>query len=605
MNRPIAAPVATVPLRERTLRMTLKRKITAPKPTPIQKTGGMAPNPISKTRPDRRPDAVSVASGSCSLMLGRNRPIGIQTGDEMSETSGKNSKLILAAMIFAVAMTFIDQTIVAIAIPTIQEDVHLTSTGVQWIINGYLLALAALFAFGGRLADIAGHRRMVVLGVIVFAVASALCGATPDGSSAEAWLIFFRIVQGAGAAIMFPAALAIVLEAFPVRERGRAMAIFFAVAGGLTSVGPIAGGYLTEWTWRAIFWVNIPIAIIALFLTWKAKPAENRHPAKLDYRGTVLVSGGMGLLVLGLQQSAVWGWGDVKTWAAIAIGIAILAYFVVYQLRVDNPLLRLRIFENRAFAVDCVILFLLMVPFIPLFFFASEYAQISLGESASETGLYLLIFFAGFATASQWGGKMLDRIGARRPIVLGCAIAAVGFYLWGESLDKLSVSDQWYYIVLAGIGVGLILSPANTDALNRVPRSRYGEATGITQTVRNFGSSLGLAVLGSILILENKSHIESSVSQLGVSKDKADAVADCVSKGEAACQQVGQALGDKAGKVFGVVPEAFAASTQTVFYCFAGVMAFAFFVALKFMPDGKVEEPPAEDEVERTPSGVA
>ncbi|HEY1855217.1 MAG TPA: MFS transporter [Solirubrobacterales bacterium] len=519
----------------------------------------------------------------------------------MNGTGAKNSKLVLAAMIFAVAMTFIDQTIVAIAIPTIQEDVHLSSTGVQWIINGYLLSLSALFAFGGRLADIAGHRRMVVIGVVIFAVASALCGATPTGSGAEAWLIVFRIIQGAGAAVMFPAALAIVLDAFPVRERGRAMAIFFAVAGGLTSVGPIAGGYLTEWTWRAIFWVNVPVAIIALFLTWKAKPDDTKHPAKLDYRGTVLVSGGMGLLVLGLQQSAIWGWGDVKTWASIVIGIAILAYFVSYQLRIENPLLRLRIFQNRAFAIDMVVLFLLMIPFIPLFFFASEYAQISLGESASETGLYLLIFFAGFATATQWGGKMLDRVGARHPIVLGCAIAAVGFYLWGESLTELSVSDQWYWIVLAGAGVGLVLSPANTDALNRVPRSRYGEATGISQTVRNFGSSLGLAILGSILILENQSHIESAVGNLGVSKGKADAVATCVSKGEAACQEVGQALGDKAGKVFGIVPEAFAASTQTVFYCFAGVMAVAFIVALKWMPTGKVEEPPAEDEVDRPP----
>ena len=150
--------------------------------------------------------------------------------------------------------------------------------------------------------------------------ASALCGATPTGSAAEAWLIVFRIIQGAGAAIMFPAALAIVLDSFPVAERGRAMAIFFGIAGGLTSIGPIAGGYLTEWTWRSIFWINVPVAIIALFLTWKAKPADDRHPGKIDYKGTVLVCGGMGLLVLGLQQSAIWGWGDVKTWASIVIG---------------------------------------------------------------------------------------------------------------------------------------------------------------------------------------------------------------------------------------------------------------------------------------------
>ncbi|HXF32070.1 MAG TPA: MFS transporter [Solirubrobacterales bacterium] len=508
----------------------------------------------------------------------------------MSATPAKNSKLILAAMIFAVSMTFIDQTIVAISLPTIQGDVHLSTTGSQWIINGYLLSLSALFAFGGRLADIAGHRKMVVIGVIIFAVCSALCGATPTGSGAEAWLITFRILQGAGAALMFPAALAIVLDSFPVAERGRAMAIFFGIAGGLTSIGPIAGGYLTEWTWRSIFWINVPVAIIALFLTWKAKPEENRHPGKIDYKGTVLACGGMGLLVLGLQQSAIWGWGDAKTWVSIVAGLAILAWFVVDQLNSSNPLLRLRIFENRAFAVDCAVLFFLMIAFVPLFFFASEYAQISLGESASETGLYLLIFFAGFATATQWGGKMLDRIGARRPVVLGCAIGAVGFWLWGSSMTHLSVSEQWYYIVLAGIGVGLVLSPANTDALNRVARSRYGEATGITQTVRNFGSSLGLAILGSLLITWNRSNLENALSSKGVSKDKADAVAECVAQGEATCQKIGQALGSKAGEVFSAVPMSFAEATKDVFHGMAIALAIAFVVALKFMPDGKVEE---------------
>ena len=225
-----------------------------------------------------------------------------------------------------------------------------------------------------------------------------------------------------------------------------------------------------------------------------------------------------------------------------------------------------------------------MIAFMPLFFFASEYAQISLGESASETGLYLLIFFAGFATATQWGGKMLDRIGARRPVVLGCAVGAVGFWLWGSSMTHLSVSEQWYYIVLAGLGVGLVLSPANTDALNRVARSRYGEATGITQTVRNFGSSLGLAILGSLLITWNKSNLESALGAKGVPKGKADAVAECVSQGEAACQTIGQALGSKAGEVFSAVPMSFAEATRDVFHGMAIALAIAFVIALKFMP---------------------
>lgn len=184
----------------------------APAMAPTRTKAAAIPNPSQKTSGIR---AARIPEG------GEESPPARQRAAHEPVT-----KLILAAMIFAVSMTFIDQTIVGIAIPTIQDDLSLSATGVQWIINGYLLSLSAHFAFGGRLADIAGHRRMVVTGVIVFAVASALCGATPTGSLDESWLIVFREIQGAGAAIMFPAALAIVLNAFPISERGKAMAIF-------------------------------------------------------------------------------------------------------------------------------------------------------------------------------------------------------------------------------------------------------------------------------------------------------------------------------------------------------------------------------------------
>ena len=327
-------------------------------------------------------------------------------------STGANRGLVLAAMIFAVAMTFIDQTIVAIAAPDLQADLSLSATGVQWIINGYLLSLSALFAFGGRLADIAGHRRMVVIGVIVFASSSALCGATPTGGIGEAWIITFRVIQGAGAALMFPAALAIVIAAYPLEERGKAMAIFFGIAGGLTSVGPIAGGYLTEWTWRAIFWVNIPVAIIALVLIAISKPEDERHPAPIDYRGTLLIAAGMGIAVLGLQQASVWGWGSVATIGCLVAGLAILALFIRFELSIPEPLLRMRIFEDRRFAMQNVVLFLLMICFVPLFFFASTYAQISLGDSASNAGLYLLTFFAGLRDRGP--GRRADPRRARR-----------------------------------------------------------------------------------------------------------------------------------------------------------------------------------------------
>src|SRR3984957_8681718 len=244
-------------------------------------------------------------------------------------TTGKPRNLVLAAMIFAVAMTFIDQTIVSIAVPQIQHELGLTSTGVQWAVNAYLLSLAALFAFGGRLGDVLGHRKMVVLGVIVFAGASAMCGLTPKGSFAETWIVLFRVVQGAGGALMFPAALAIVVQTFPLRERGKALAIFFGIAGGLTAIGPILGGYLTQWTWRAIFFVNVPVAIIALVLIAISKPQTEYKRVPIDYWGALLIGLGIGLSVFGFQQSVLWGWSNPGTWACIFGGLVVIAVFVL------------------------------------------------------------------------------------------------------------------------------------------------------------------------------------------------------------------------------------------------------------------------------------
>src|ERR1700684_724383 len=268
----------------------------------------------------------------------------------MSSTENSQSKnLVLAAMIFAVAMTFIDQTIVSIAVPQIQKELGLTSTGVQWVVNAYLLSLAALFAYGGRLADTLGHRKMVVLGVIVFAGASAMCGLTPKGSLAEAWIVAFRAVQGVGGAIMFPAALAIVVQTFELRERGRALALFFGIAGGLTAIGPILGGFLTQWTWRGIFWVNIPVALIALVLIFISKPVTEYKPARIDYRGLVLIAAGVALSVFGFQQSNIWGWHNPLIWLSIAVGLALLVVFYFVEVRTESPLMRVSIFPTRAF----------------------------------------------------------------------------------------------------------------------------------------------------------------------------------------------------------------------------------------------------------------
>jgi EmrB/QacA subfamily drug resistance transporter len=505
---------------------------------------------------------------------------------------------VLAAMIFAVSMTFIDQTIVSIAVPNIQRELSLSTTAVQWVVNGYLLSLAALFALGGRLSDIFGHTKMCVIGVIVFVGASVMCGLTPTGPAAEAWIIGFRVVQGAGGALMFPAALAIVVQNFPLRERGKALAIFFGIAGGLTALGPILGGYLTEWTWRAIFWVNVPVALIALALIAISKPKTQYQYARVDYRGAVVLAAGVGLSVFGLQQSALWGWSNAATWICIVVGLLIIVGFGFLELRTDSPLIAIGIFKVRAFLVENIVLFVAMVAFIPMFFFVSEYAQISLHKNASQAGIFLLYFFIGFVVAAQVGGRMLDRVGAKRPVVLGSAIAAVGYGVWASKVATLSFSKQEIWVIVAGAGMGMMLGPSNTDAVNRASTLSYGEATGITQTIRNFGASIGLAALGTVLVFNFRDELTTSLQNMGVPH------------AAAAASQASQAQQGGSGASVGAIPHYvsldFAHATSVVLYVMCGVMAFAGLVALRGLEGGRQEELSLEvGEVPSAASGTA
>jgi EmrB/QacA subfamily drug resistance transporter len=505
-----------------------------------------------------------------------------------SAIGGRSKGLVLAAMIFAVAMTFIDQTIVSIAAPTIQHDLGLSASGMQWAINAYLLTLAALFAFGGRLADIAGHRTMVVLGVVIFAGASALCGATPHGAAAEAWLVGFRAVQGAGGAIMFPAAIAIVVATFDLHSRGRALALFFGVAGGLTAIGPIAGGYLIEWTWRAIFWINIPVALIALVLIAVSKPANEARPAPMDYRGLALIVGGVGLSVFGFQQSALWGWGNPAIWVSIAAGVLLLIVFFAVESRTASPLINVRIFRNQAFLTENIILGVAMMAFIPVFFFAALYGQIALAEKATTSSLLILYFFLGFVVCAQVGGRMLDRIGAKRPVVLGSVLAAVGFGLWASHATDLHAGAQVPWIVIAGAGMGLMLGQANTDAINRASRYSYGEATGITQTVRNYGASLGFAILGTLLITRFRSEITSSLTGQGLPGPAASAQA-------AKIAQLQGGSGNPAA-IPAFIRADFAAATRDVLFGMAVIMAIAALIALRGLRRGLQQDTAQTDQ---------
>ncbi|MHC3817274.1 MFS transporter [Streptomyces sp. DT9] len=505
-----------------------------------------------------------------------------------------NQTLALAAMMFAVSMTFIDQTIVAIAAPDIIHELGLTSSQMQWVINAYLLTLAAFFALGGRLSDIFGHRRVMLCGTLVFVIASALCGAVPSGDYAQAWLIGFRAIQGFGAALMFPAALAVVIAVFPVERRGRALALFFGVSGGLTAIGPLLGGWLTEWTWRAIFWINVPVAVVAIVLALLAHIPESSRREPLDVPGAVLMAVGMGLTVLGLQQSVSWGWDTWSTWTCIVVGLVVLAYFCRFELRRRHPLVRLQVFRDRAFSVDMLVLFFAMTAFVPVLFFASVYAQVSLSASPNQAALYLLYFFVGFALASQWGGRILDKRGARPALKIGAALGAVGFALWAAKLTTLSMHDQWPYAALAGAGIGFLLAPASTDAVNRSIGASYGEVTGITQTVRNFAASIGLAVFGTVLTHVTVNRVGETLRTEGVPSGPAHTaarhIAEAVTGNADARQPTGHGrAAELTRESMQAVRLDFAEANQWVFYSMAGALVLAFICSL-WHPGTRVTE---------------
>jgi MFS family permease len=413
-----------------------------------------------------------------------------------------------------------------------------------------------------------------------------MCGFTPKGSAAEAWLVAFRALQGAGGAIMFPAAIAIVVVTFDLHSRGRALALFFGIAGALTAIGPIAGGWLIQvWTWRAIFWINIPVALIALALIAISKPPNEARPAPMDYRGLALIAAGVGLSVFGFQQSALWGWSNPAIWASIAAGLVLLVVFVMVERRTASPLINVRIFKNRTFSVENIIIGVAMMAFIPVFFFAALYGQIALAEKAITASLLILWFFLGFVVCAQIGGRLLDRIGAKPPVVLGSALAAAGFGLWASKATDLRVSAQVIYIVMAGAGMGLMLGQANTDAINRASRYSYGEATGITQTVRNYGASLGFAILGTLLITRFRAAVTSSL----IAKGLPHAVASA---------QASKIAGPRGGTgnpaaIPAFIRADFAAATRDVLYGMAVIMAVACVVALLGLRRGVQAAPEA------------
>jgi EmrB/QacA subfamily drug resistance transporter len=400
-------------------------------------------------------------------------------------------------MCFALFMIMLDNTVVNVALPSIQEDLGASISGLEWTVNGYTLSFAVLLATAGRLGDILGRRRMFVFGVIAFAASSAAAGLAPSSG----FLVASRIVQGVGAAFMLPATLSIITDAFPAEERGRAIGTWAGVSALALAMGPVVGGFLTEQvSWRAIFYLNIPVAagavVAALFAV-----RESRDPSverRIDYLGVGILTTALTALVLALIEGNAWGWGSAPIVALLALAGLLIAAFVAVELRVRVPMVEFGLFADRSFVGAIGVAFIVSFAMLGMFFFLALYMQNILGFTPLEAGVRFLPSTLMIVVVAPISGRLTDRIGARWLITAGLALVAFSLYRFTLIDAATTYGDLLPSFVLMGIGIALTMSPMSTAAMNAVHDSKAGIASGLLSMMRMVGGTFGVAATGAI-----------------------------------------------------------------------------------------------------------
>jgi len=404
---------------------------------------------------------------------------------------------VLTAAVLGSTLAFVDESVINVALPTIESDLRTTLAAMQWVINAYTLCMSALLLIGGAAADQFGRRRMFLIGVSLFAAASLACGIAPDVSV----LIGARTLQGVGAALLVPCSLALIGAAFDEKERGAAIGIWSGASAIAAGAAPLLGGWLVDHaSWRVIFLINPVLAVPTLWITFREVP-ESRDPdapSGIDWRGALLAFLGLGMLVYGLIASSARGWGDARIIGALVVGTALLAGFVLTEYREREPMMPLGLFRSRVFSGVNLLTLLLYGALGGAFFFLPFLLIQARGYSATATGAVYLPFTLIVGLLSRWSGGLIDRFGARGPLLIGSTVTALGFLL-------LSAAGGRYGAVLAamivvGLGMAVTVAPLTTAVLNAVPAHRTGVASGINNAVASVGSLLVIAVLGSVAL---------------------------------------------------------------------------------------------------------
>jgi EmrB/QacA subfamily drug resistance transporter len=397
----------------------------------------------------------------------------------------------------ALFMAQLDNLVVTTALPVIRKDLHASLSSLEWTVNAYTLTFAVLLLTGASLGERFGRRRMLVIGLVVFTAGSAAAALAPSVD----WLVAFRAVQGAGAAIVTPLTLTLLSAAVPVERRGMALGIWGAVAGLAIATGPVVGGAVVQgWSWQTIFWLNVPLGLLLIPVA-RFRVDESHGPAtRLDLPGVALASTGLFGIVLGLVRGNSLGWTSAYVLTAMSVGAVLLAAFVAWETRgVREPMLPMRLFRSRGFTATNVASVLMFFGMFGSIFLLAQFLQTVQHYSPLSAGLRTLPWTGMPIVVSPLAGLLADRIGGRIVVLAGLVLQATGLaWLAAVSSPTVAYSHLVPAFIISGIGMAMFFAPVATMVLGSVARSEEGIASGATNALRELGGVFGVAVLASV-----------------------------------------------------------------------------------------------------------